>query len=452
MSHAILISNNEVVNNLYEVNLRAYVGASVTIKKTLKGAISLLEQVPHVDAIICFKELNEKESAIEKLTSFLEEKSLKIPVIVLGEPAGKLKNTISLKNRYDIRGLLRAMAKILEITAKDMAERSVPKYFPIPIKLFSSLDQSICDIFYRAESGEFEYDYFKIIEMGKEIGNSLEKYLEEGVETLYIDATHRLSFINKTSGVILKELTRTDISAEEKVELTSQGMSMVAEEIFESDEVTEEIAQISQACIESIQHVVQEVPKLKSLLKMLLENKGDFAYKHSVLATYLACGIIKNISWGSQEQQNKVSFALFFHDIYLVPLFKKYPDCMNEEDFLFRSDVTEQEKTIVLEHAMLSGRLVKTFPRCPIGADMIITQHHGMTNGQGFAVNYKDDISPLSKIIIISEDIATDVLSRVKSGDTKNISDNKSYLERLRERYKNHTYKKIIEAFEGVTL
>ena len=125
---------------------------------------------------------------------------------------------------------------------------------------------------------------------------------------------------------------------------------------------------------------------------------------------------------------------------------------MNEEDFLFRSDVTEQEKTIVLEHAMLSGRLVKTFPRCPMGADMIITQHHGMTNGQGFAVNYKDDISPLSKIIIISEDIATDVLSRVKSGDTKNISDNKSYLERLRERYKNHTYKKIIEAFEGVTL
>ena len=185
---------------------------------------------------------------------------------------------------------------------------------------------------------------------------------------------------------------------------------------------------------------------------MLLENKGDFAYKHSVLATYLACGIIKNISWGSQEQQNKVSFALFFHDIYLVPLFKKYPDCANEEDFLFRSDVSEEEKTIVLEHAMLAGRLVKTFPRCPMGADMIITQHHGMTNGQGFAVNYKDDISPLSKIIIIAEDIATDILARLKAGDAKKIADNDSYLERLRERYKNHTYKKIIEAFREVAL
>ncbi|MBC74726.1 MAG: hypothetical protein CME64_01805 [Halobacteriovoraceae bacterium] len=452
MSHAILISNNEVVNNLYEVNLRAYVGVSVTIKKNLAGAIALMEQVPHVDAIICFKELNEKESAIEKLMGFLDEKSLRVPVIVLGEPAGKLPKTISLRNRYDIKGLLQSMAKILQITAKDMAEKSVPKYFPIPIKLFASIEQSICDIYYRTEAGDFEYEYFKIIETGKEVGNSLQKYLDEGVETLYIDANYRLSFINKTSGVILKELTRTDISAEERVELTSQGMSIVAEEIFESDEVTEEIAQISQACIESIQSVIQEAPSVKNLLKMLLENKGDFAYKHSVLATYLACGIIKNISWGSQEQQNKVSFALFFHDIYLVPLFKKYPDCANEEDFLFRSDVSEEEKTIVLEHAMLAGRLVKTFPRCPMGADMIITQHHGMTNGQGFAVNYKDDISPLSKIIIIAEDIATDILARLKAGDAKKIADNDSYLERLRERYKNHTYKKIIEAFREVAL
>jgi hypothetical protein len=129
MSHAILISNNEVTNNLNEVNLRAYVGVSLTIKKNLSGAIALLEQVPKVDAIICFRELNEKDEAIVKLNDFLKEKGWQIPVIVLGEPNKKLENSIVIHNRYDIRGLLRAMARVLEISAKDMAEREVPKYF-----------------------------------------------------------------------------------------------------------------------------------------------------------------------------------------------------------------------------------------------------------------------------------------------------------------------------------
>ncbi|MEX0798893.1 MAG: hypothetical protein WD025_05585, partial [Bacteriovoracaceae bacterium] len=172
MSHAILISNNEVTNNLYEVNLRAYVGVSVTIKKNLSGAIALMEQVPRVDAIICFRELNEKENAIYKLLDFLKEKKLEVPVIVLGEPTEKIKNCIVLKNRYDIKGLLQSMAKILEISAKDMASREVPKFYPIPIKLFASLEQSACDIYYRTKTADFEYDYFKIIEKGASIGKS----------------------------------------------------------------------------------------------------------------------------------------------------------------------------------------------------------------------------------------------------------------------------------------
>lgn len=452
MSHAILISNNEVTNNLYEVNLRAYVGVSVTIKRNLGGALALLEQSPKVDAIICFRELNEKDNAILKLLEFLKERALDVPVVVLGEPTKKIENSIVVKNRYDIKGLLQAMARILEITAQDMAERKVPQFYPIPIKLFNSLDQSACDIYYRAKTGDFEYEYYKIIEKGKPIGDSLAKYLEQGVEELFIDSNMRLKFINKASGVVLKELSKDGLSSEEKVELTSQGMGIVAEEIFETREVSDEIAKISQACVKSMQEVIKDTPKLKTLLQMLMENKADYGYKHSVLATYVATGIIKNISWGSNEQVAKVSFALFFHDIYLVPIFKKYPDCSNEEDLLFRSDVSDQEKEIVLEHARMAGQLVKTFPRCPMGADMIVTQHHGVTSGKGFAVNYKDDISPLSKIMIIAEDVASEILTRLKNGDKKKLSDKEVYLESLRAKYKNHSYKKIIVAFEQVPL
>lgn len=450
MSQAILISDNEVINNLYEVNLRAYVATNVTIKKSLDEAIELIKLSPNIDAVICFRELNKNDNAIENFHRFLFEYTLTIPVVVLGEPNKPLANSIVLKNKYDIKGLLQAMAKILEISAHDMATKEVPKYFPIPIKLVAELEQSHCDVFYRSKREEFDFEYFKIIEKDADLGDSLKKYLAEGVEHLYIDADERLRFINKTSKLVVSELERKDLTRAERVEITAQVMGMVAEEIFENDQISEAVASISQACIDSIKEVVTGVPKMKNLLAMLIENQSDYVYKHSVLSTYFATEIIKNISWGSNEQMEKVSFAFFFHDIFLVPVYQKYPGAISEEDLLFRDDVTEEDKKVVLEHAKLAGELVKTFPKCPMGADMIITQHHGMTSGQGFAVNYKDDISPLSKIMIISEDVATNILLKIEEGDKKNAINKNIILERLTERYRNHTYKKIIDALDNV--
>lgn len=450
MSQAILISDNEVINNLYEVNLRAYVATNVTIKKSLQEAIDLIKLSPNIDAVICFRELNKEDNAIEKFHQFLFESTLDIPVVVLGEPNRPLANSIVIKNKYDIKGLLQAMAKILEITAKDMAQKEVPRYFPIPIKLVAELETTHCDIYYRNKKEDFDFEYFKIIEKDIPLEGVLKKYLDEGIDQLFIDADERLKFINKTSTMVVGELSRGDLTKAERIEITAQGMGMVAEEIFENEVISESVANISQACINSIKEVVTGVPKMRSLLGMLLENKSEYVYKHSVLTTYFATEIIKNISWGSQEQQDKVAFALFFHDIFLVPIYKKYPEAVSEEDLLFSEKVSEEDKKIVLEHAKLSGQMVKTFPRCPMGADMIITQHHGMTSGQGFAVQFKDDISPLSKIIIIAEDVATNILIKLEEGEKKNAINKQVIMERLVERYRNHTYRKIIDALEEV--
>lgn len=450
MSQAILISDNEVINHLYELNLRAYVATNVTIKKNLKEAIDLIKLSPNIDAVICFRELDSEHNAIERFNQFLYEFSLSIPVIILGEPTTPLKNSIVIKNKYDIKSLLQAMAKILEITAQDMAKKEVPQYFPIPVKLLCELDSSHCEVFYRAQKDDFEYEYFQILEKDCALEGALKKYLDQGVDHLYIDANERLRFINKTSAIVVNELSRQDLSSAERVEITAQGMGLVAEEIFENEHISEAVAQISQACIDSIKQVVTKVPNMRSLLALLLENQSEYVYKHSVLTTYFATEIIKNISWGSKEQQDKVAFALFFHDIFLVPIYKKYPGAVSEEDLIFNDKVSEADKTIVIEHAKLAGEIIQTFPRSPMGADMIITQHHGMTSGQGFAVQYKDDISPLSKIIIIAEDVASNILINIEQGELKNAVNKGLILKRLTERFRNHTYKRIIDTLENV--
>jgi response regulator RpfG family c-di-GMP phosphodiesterase len=451
MSQAILISENEVINSLYEVNLRAYVATNVTIKKSLEAAKELIEHSPNIDAIICFAENDKKGKKIEDFQAFLSEQNLNIPILILGETELSISNSINIKNRYDMKTILMSMAKILEVGAKEMASMQVPKFFPIPLKLFSQIDSSHCDIFFRNKMENFEYDYFKIVEKDIPIGDSLQKYINEGVEHLYIDADERLRFINRTSKAVVGELERKDLSGEERIEITQQGMGIVAEDIFENNVISQEVAEVSKACIASINKVCEEVPSIKDLLSMLLENPSDYCYKHSVLTTYIANKIIGKISWGSTEQQNKVAFSLFFHDIYLVPIYKKYPDAISEEDLLFFDEVTDEDKQIVLDHAKLAGELVKTFPRCPMGADMIICQHHGMTSGQGFAVNFKDDISPLSKIMIIAEDIGTGIL--VNENDSgKVVINKKTITKRLSEKYRNHTYRKVIDAFNETKL
>ena len=55
MSQAILISDNEIINSLYELNLRAYVATNVTIKDSFESVLRLLEESPNIDVIICFR-------------------------------------------------------------------------------------------------------------------------------------------------------------------------------------------------------------------------------------------------------------------------------------------------------------------------------------------------------------------------------------------------------------
>ena len=102
MSQALLISDNEVVNSLYEVNLKAYVAMNVSIKKNLSGAMELLGHAPNFDAIICFSETINNHKKGDHFISQIQDKLPHIPIIILGQFEGELKNGISIKNKYDI--------------------------------------------------------------------------------------------------------------------------------------------------------------------------------------------------------------------------------------------------------------------------------------------------------------------------------------------------------------
>lgn len=451
MSQALVISDNEIINDVYTLNLQVYTATNVTVKKNLDEAIKLLELSPNYDLIVALTKIGQDDVG-KKLGEFLKKNKVEIPLILVGEGSTALKqqDVVLIKGLFDLPQLIKAVAKFLEITAQDMMKLPVPAFYPIPLSMFKNQKKLICDVYFRINKQD-EKEYIMVWEKASSVDDKFNSYLKEGVKNLYIPADFRLKFINSTTQGILANLNDPNATAGEKVQAVEQAFELTADQLFNNEEVSLEMAEISKSCVAAISSVIKDAPKLKGLLASLLANKSSFIYLHSVMTTYVGTHIVRNVSWGGESHVDKVSFVLFFHDIYLVPIYNKYPHLKYEDELLRESELTDQEKNLVLKHARLAGEMVKDLPRAPLGADTIITQHHGMTNGEGFAMDFKDDISPLAKVVVIAESFVDELLKQ-RDSTGKQDYDLAAILAILNKRYRRSSYRKIVNTLENINI
>src|SRR5690606_13376992 len=111
---------------------------------------------------------------------------------------------------------------------------------------------------------------------------------------------------------------------------------------------------------------------------LMINNKSGYLFKHTQILTYVCLHIIKNIDWGSPEQEEKICFISLFHDIVLE---NDEMAQIHSTQELRSAKLNTQERMLVERHAQMSAELVAKFPHSPMGADQIIRQHHGMLNG-----------------------------------------------------------------------
>lgn len=449
MAQALVVSDNEVLNGLYAVNLEAYLATSTSAQDNIDQAIKLIELNPNFDIIICLCLIDGRDAAVE-LTNYLKEKRLEIPMVVIGRQSEiDERLAVVLPSSFNIKTLIKSCAKILGITAKDMAQKPVPTYYPIPLKVFYNLDTVQSDVYFKVKKGKDESEFLMILSKGSRVWPRIKKYEEEGVRFLHIDSMERLKFVNYASEKIIQILENDEISNEEKLEVLEQGIEIVTEQMLQSEEASLEIQNISKVCIKTVTEVIQDIPKIGKLLNALVANKSGYLYAHSMLTTYVANHIVRKISWGGDSHIEKLNFVLFFHDMYLVQIYNRHPESKYEEEMIFSDKLDEKEKEVVLNHAMLAGEMIHKFPQCPMGADQLIKQHHGVTNGVGFAVKYRDDISPLAKVILVAEHFVEEIYKNFDSGGTFS----KPYtINVLKERYNKSSYTKIVETLETLEI
>jgi hypothetical protein len=136
-------------------------------------------------------------------------------------------------------------------------------------------------------------------------------------------------------------------------------------------------------------------------------------YQFSELTSFVSCHIISNMDWGSEEQQEKIVFLSFFDDILLTD--EKLLRIRTKEEF-DAADLNEHEKDLINRHAQMSVELLQTYPRAPMGADIVVKQHHGSKIGLGLPETFPGTISPLAIVLGVAETFVDYYIKSMEKG------------------------------------
>lgn len=440
MKTTLLVENNPELESFYSLNLQTWVGTSIIPKKEAKFCSKLFEENTNIDLIIT-KARNGLEKSAEALAKMIEDSGRKIPLIVIGKSTLTDPKIIHLPSGLEIKPLIQQTAKSLDVTAKDMANQVVPDYFAIPINYFLSIRRSVTDVY--EESIDLPGTYLKKIEEFQEFQPQLiKKYIQAGVTNLFVQKNDRLRFVTNVTQELVAKIDNLELNEDEQITAQEMGQKLLSEKLNRIG-VNEETVELANKQLRSMIQTIKTYPKMGKLLGRLLKNKSGYLYKHTQILTFVCSHLMSNIDWGNEEQIKKINFIAFFHDILLQD--DEQAQIHNEKD-LKRSKLSDEKKELINSHAQRAAELVAKYPHAPMGTDAIIRQHHGITHGIGFSTTYGGNLSPMSIVFILAEELTDHI---IKSGKMLNME---QVINQLREKYPTQRFQKIIDIMETIAI
>lgn len=450
MNKTLIVCDNEFLKTLYALNFEVYLASSVVLADDAETAIALHKAKKDINLIVTL-DMVAKKDAFKEIESYRGSYGVKTPVIKIGGESDQDVDakTFIVSSRYNIQGILKKSASVLGVTAKQMAEMQVGAYYPISLVPIESLTKAPCNIYI-----EIDKKYKMLAKAQDALEGSLKDIRNSGIEQIFVKSSDRLTIVNSVSLSLIERISNAlknsqGATTEQKVQMLSDGYEFVAASLFSSEEVKQEVVEIANAAAKVMTEVVKDNDSMKKLLATMLSNKSGYVYTHSLICSYVAQHIIKNVTWGGDGQTEKINFVLFFHDIYLSPIYLKHPELEKERDIVNNPNLSDKEKEIVMNHAKLAAELVVGYKRCPMGADVLIKQHHGMKKGSGFAYRYPEDLSPLSKVFLIAEAFVEEFLSLTKE---KKPIEMKVIIPKLIGEFGTPSYIKIIQTLVNLPI
>lgn len=441
MSLTLLVENNPRIESFYMLNLSTWLGLEVVAKKKAEFAINYLETDAHNIKLIIVRAIIDKEESAKKLLEYVTEKKLNIPIIEIG-PGKEVPGCFAhVPNSLQLKILIQSAARALNITAKDMSQKVVPDFFPIPITYFKVIKRSVCHVYSQDldDPKKYNQEIVKHEEFDEKFINNL---VEKGFTHLYVNKLDRLEFVNNVTSELMSHLASKDLSPDEEMSAADKSMELLSKKLLTIG-MNEETIKLAHQNMNVMAKNVKMYPKMAKLLERLLSNRSSYLFKHTQILTYVGLHIVKHIDWGTQEQQDKISFIAFFHDIVLE---NDEQGTIKSSLELKKSEMTPEQKALVDKHAQMAAEFVSKFPHAPMGADQIIRQHHGTLNGIGFSEHYGNNVSPMAIVFIVAEEFTRIILKR-ETGPF----DRQEMLRELKEEFPTSRFQKVVDLLQTIT-
>lgn len=441
MSLTLLVENNPRIESCYTLNLSTWLGLQTIVRKSAELAVKCLDSEASDIQLIIVRNGIEKEESAKILVQYVQRKGLKIPIIEIG-PGEEVPGCVArVPNSLEIKILIQSAAKALNITAKDMTAKVVPDFFPISTSYFKILKHALFPIYTQNSLDKTKHDL--LYKKNSPIDEAdINKLLNNEVAFLYVNKLERLEFVNYITSELMSQLDRKDLSPDEEMSATDKSIELLSKKLLAIG-VNEDTIKLAHKSMDTMRRNVKGHPKLSKLLERMLSNKTSYLFKHTQILTFVGLHIIKNIDWGNQEQEDKMSFIAFFHDIVLE----------NDQQAQIKSTLELKKvlmepaaKLLVEKHAQMAAEFVSKFPHAPMGSDQIIRQHHGTLNGVGFSEHYGANVSPVAVVFIVAEEFTRIILKR-ETGPF----DRMEMLRELKEEFPTSRFQKVIDTLQSVT-
>lgn len=387
---------------LLEVECKESTGLRPVIHGSVEELKSILDILHSVDVLVI--DLPEDLSVSLDLKEFLlncMNRTKKI--FVLGNESG-INGNIRLFSRSEVADLINDL-KAFFVTEE------IPQtgWTEIPLCTLVHFTALPFDLFIKLSDNRYVKRFPAFEDVGRNLVDALKA---KGVEELYCEKKHGRDFSMLLINNLINQVDREYPSLSEELTAHNQVFE-TTQKIIQELGVSSRVVEVCEAGFEKMYEKVMKGPsEFNKYLQALTSEKNlAFGFKFINLTNYIGVQLILDMKMPEEEEQiKKFIFSSYFCDMTLknhnLIFYRKAEDGSG--------DLTLDDQNALNFHALRASELVSTYKGAPPDAAVIVRQHHGSPTGIGFPVDKTHLLLPLSKILIISQDLAFAILTNEK--------------------------------------
>lgn len=230
-----------------------------------------------------------------------------------------------------------------------------------------------------------------------------QKYADKGVKYLYLNRKSYTWIIKNLEDSISRVFENSDFKVSKNMDNLLSDLG-VPKEFYDS-------------LVEKAFDVKKEINannNLKALFKKLSADRSTEAFfeERIRLVSSIACGIAKELNWGSDTTYKKIILAAHLHDIVLMPNVA-LASIRSIGEFAAKKDqFSPEDARLFLNHPAMICKILELDSTIPTDTITMISQHHEECDGRGFPnkINHQR-IMPFSALFNVSLDLATYILN-----------------------------------------